>query len=50
MRIEEPAPAVPRGWALWNLGFRPFYLVAGIFAALSVVLWAWAGRSSCAPP
>ena len=25
--------------ALWNLGFRPFYLLAGIFAAVSVLLW-----------
>jgi uncharacterized protein involved in response to NO len=39
MQIEEP-PAATRGWALWNLGFRPFYLVASLFAALSVVLWA----------
>ncbi len=40
--IEEPsAPprAAPR-WALWQLGFRPFYLLAGGFAALSVPLWA----------
>ena len=27
------------GFALWNLGFRPFYLLASIFAALSVALW-----------
>ncbi|HET7403361.1 MAG TPA: NnrS family protein, partial [Usitatibacter sp.] len=40
INIEEPVPPAPRGWALWNLGFRPFYLVASIFAALSVVLWA----------
>jgi uncharacterized protein involved in response to NO len=26
--------------ALWSIGFRPFYLLAGIFAALSVALWA----------
>ncbi len=29
-----------RGFALWQLGFRPFYLLAAIFAALSVVTWA----------
>ena len=29
----------PRGFALWNLGFRPFYLLASIFSALSVLLW-----------
>lgn len=27
------------GYALWNLGFRPFYLVASIFSAASVLLW-----------
>ncbi|HEY7742830.1 MAG TPA: NnrS family protein [Burkholderiales bacterium] len=32
-------PAAP-GFALWNLGFRPFYLLASVFAALSVPLWA----------
>lgn len=26
--------------SLWNLGFRPFYLLAAVFAALSVPLWA----------
>ena len=36
--IESPPPP-PRQFALWNLGFRPFYLFAGIFAALSVPLW-----------
>lgn len=40
-RIEEqpPAPPSPR-FALWALGFRPFYLLASVFAALSVPLWA----------
>ena len=33
---EVPAP---RGFALWNLGFRPFYLLAGLFATLSVPVW-----------
>jgi uncharacterized protein involved in response to NO len=28
------------GAALWRLGFRPFYLAASLFAALSVPLWA----------
>jgi len=36
----EPRPPAPRQFALWTLGFRPFYLFAGIFAALSVPLWA----------
>lgn len=28
------------GFALWNLGFRPFYLLASLFSAFSVLLWA----------
>jgi uncharacterized protein involved in response to NO len=31
--------AAPPGFALWNLGFRPFYLLAGLFAAASVPVW-----------
>ena len=26
-------------FALWNLGFRPFYLGASLFASLSILLW-----------
>jgi uncharacterized protein involved in response to NO len=41
LRLEEPRPPVrPAGLALWQLGFRPFYLLASVFAALSVPLWA----------
>lgn len=32
-------PAQPQGNALWQLGFRPFYLLASLFAALSIPLW-----------
>ncbi len=49
-QIEEAPRPTGRGWALWALGFRPFYLAASIFAALSIALWAaqvsgWLGRS-----
>lgn len=38
--IDEP-PAPPRQrWALWQLGFRPFYLLASAYASLSILLWA----------
>jgi uncharacterized protein involved in response to NO len=38
--IDEAAPgAQPAGFALWALGFRPFYLAASIFAAVSIGLW-----------
>jgi uncharacterized protein involved in response to NO len=40
MHIDEPVRAHEPRWALWELGFRPFYLAASAFAALSVVLWA----------
>src|SRR5687768_687712 len=28
------------GFALWKLGFRPFYLLASVFSAFSVLAWA----------
>jgi uncharacterized protein involved in response to NO len=31
---------IARVSALWSIGFRPFYLLASIFAAVSVPLWA----------
>jgi uncharacterized protein involved in response to NO len=37
--IEETL-APPRRFALWDLGFRPFYLLSSGFAALSIPLWA----------
>ncbi|MCA0241354.1 MAG: NnrS family protein [Proteobacteria bacterium] len=40
LRLEEPAPAPARRFALFDLGFRPFYLLASVFAALSIPLWA----------
>jgi uncharacterized protein involved in response to NO len=32
-------PHPPARFALWNLGFRPFYLLAGIFSALAISIW-----------
>lgn len=40
LKIEEPPRAAPAGFALFALGFRPFYLMTSVFAALSVPLWA----------
>ena len=60
--IEEPkheetkrAVTPTRGFALWQLGFRPFYLLASTFAALSIALWAaqlagWIGHAYLAGP
>lgn len=37
---SAPVPVrAPSGFALWNLGFRPFYLLASVFAAVSILLW-----------
>ena len=55
--IEEPKRpgAAASGFALWQLGFRPFYLLASGFAALSIGLWAaqfagWLGHPYLAGP
>ena len=39
-RPAEPGRSHPPGFALLELGFRPFYLLAGVYAALAVPLWA----------
>ena len=36
---QSPAEPVPGNFALLNLGFRPLYLLAGVFATLSVPVW-----------
>lgn len=38
--VEPDPPPAKAEFALWRLGFRPFYLMAGLFAAVSVPLWA----------
>lgn len=55
IQLEEPQRAQPRAFALWALGFRPFYLLASTFAALSIGLWAlqfsgWLPRPYLAGP
>ncbi len=55
LNIEEPHPRPGPGFALWQLGFRPFYLLAGTFSALSVLLWSlqfsgWLGHAYLAGP
>jgi len=37
---NSPQPGAPAGFALWSLGFRPFYLLASVFGALAIPLWA----------
>lgn len=37
--LSPPGRVTHAGFALWNLGFRPFYLLAGAFASMSILLW-----------
>jgi len=44
-------PQAPQGFALWNLGFRPFYLLAALFAASGILTWiaqyaGWTGTAT----
>ncbi len=55
LTIEEPPRPPQAGFALFALGFRPFYLLASVFAALSIPLWAlqfsgWLGHPYLAGP
>lgn len=46
-------PRLPyRGPALFSLGFRPFFLLAGLFGAVTIPLWlcVWTGRIVIAGP
>jgi uncharacterized protein involved in response to NO len=42
--MDQPRAASGAAFALWNLGFRPFYLLASVFAALGIL--AWIGQTS----
>ncbi|HEX7972599.1 MAG TPA: NnrS family protein [Thiobacillus sp.] len=45
--IERPARhAPPTGWAPFALGFRPFFLAAGVYAVLLMALWLLVLRGS----
>jgi uncharacterized protein involved in response to NO len=39
VKIEMNKPEQVKGFALFNLGFRPFFLGAAIFAVLSIISW-----------
>ncbi len=40
LNISEPNPAIASKIALWQLGFRPFFLGAGIFSVIAMIAWA----------
>ena len=45
--IEPPGKqAPPGGWAPFALGFRPFFIAAGLHAVLMMALWLWVLRGS----
>ena len=51
LRIESPASLPgPTGLPLLRLGFRPFYLLAALHAALLVPLWVLVHRGALAAP
>ncbi len=39
IQIKQSNPASTNQFALFNLGFRPFFLGAGVFAVISIVAW-----------
>lgn len=50
LTISPPGRKVPANqFALFQLGFRPFFLLAGCFAVLSIGLWVWKYVSASAP-
>ena len=49
-RPSEPRSSPPPGWALFALGFRPFYLCGAVFAALAVAVWAGQLAGLVPPP
>lgn len=51
----NPTPPKPRDCALWQLGFRPFYLLAGLFSVAAIALWVahysgWLGSAYLSDP
>ncbi|MBB5695290.1 NnrS family protein [Muricoccus pecuniae] len=42
-------PAVPRGWAPFGQGFRPFFLIAGVWALLAIPGWIAALHGAALP-
>jgi uncharacterized protein involved in response to NO len=39
LKIGEPPPAAAAGGVFLSLGFRPFYLLAALFACVAIPLW-----------
>lgn len=39
LNISEPSPTIKSGNALWQLGFRPFFLGAASFSVIAMMVW-----------
>lgn len=39
LKVEEEPTSAPPSFALFELGFRPFFSAAGLFAIIAVLLW-----------
>ena len=39
LNISEPNPTIKSGTALWQLGFRPFFLGAASFSVIAMMVW-----------
>jgi len=52
MTLEEPKRrgTPDKSFALWRLGFRPFYLLAAIFAAIAIPAWVAVLSGALTPP
>lgn len=48
--IDQPVPSRRLGWAPFGLGFRPFFLGAGVHALLLMALWLAVLGGHYAPP
>ena len=49
IRLAEPAPRAVRGWRPFGLGFRPFFLLAGLGAFILMALWLWLRHQGAGP-
>ena len=51
IQISPPSRKLPtQGFALFNLGFRPFFLLAAVFATLSMAVWMARYFHNATPP
>ncbi|MFD0914061.1 NnrS family protein [Methylophilus luteus] len=51
IQMPPPGKKTPAGrFALFNLGFRPFFLLASAFAAISIAAWMWSYLRFTLPP